>query len=101
MQRALRVRDAQVLFEVDSMLLARHMAHYQPWACRSENLLGAHFECMSLGTHLSDAGISWDVRHATESLTKQPIHWQTNLSTSSTATVFLQIGKRIRIVSKF
>ncbi len=63
MQRALRVRDPQVVFEVDSMLLAKHMAHYQPWACRSENLLGAHADCTSLGAHLSEAGFSWQVRH--------------------------------------
>ena len=36
LSRALRVRDPNVLFEVDSMLLAKQLARRQPWACRSE-----------------------------------------------------------------
>ena len=63
MRRALRIRDLQVAFEVDSMLLARQMAHHRPWACRSENLLAIHVDCVGLGERLSELGVSWRVRH--------------------------------------
>ena len=44
MRRAERVRDGLVMFEVDSMLLARQMSRYRPWACRSAVLIPIHSE---------------------------------------------------------
>ena len=34
--RALRLQDFHVIFEVDSLILARQLARHLPWACRSE-----------------------------------------------------------------
>ena len=36
--RALRLQDPHVIFEVDSLLLAKQLARHLPWACRSEGL---------------------------------------------------------------
>ena len=62
-RRALHCRDAHVLFEVDSMLVARQLAKFRPSACRSENLRELHAECVRLCVCLSANGIVWNVRH--------------------------------------
>ena len=63
MRRAVTRLDLHILFEVDSMLLAKQLARYGPWACRSENLLELHCECVRLGQDLDAAGVEWRVRH--------------------------------------
>ena len=63
MLRAARCLDEDALFEVDSMLLARQVARYRPWACRSASLLELHAECVELGERMNVAGIDWDIRH--------------------------------------
>ena len=63
MRRALRIKDPMVVFEVDSMLLARHLAHHRPWACRSENLLQINIDCVRIGKDLSNSGVLWEIRH--------------------------------------
>ena len=63
MARAARVLDPVVLFEVDSMLLARQLAHVNPWACRSESILHAHLECVRLGRELTERNVVWNIRH--------------------------------------
>jgi hypothetical protein len=58
-----RVRDAAVIFQVDSMLLARQTARYRPWACRSLDLMPIHSECVEIGGRLTEQGIDWDIIH--------------------------------------
>ncbi len=63
MERALRKLDSLVLFEVDSMLLARQLARHWPWACRADSLKGLHRRCADLGELLARNGVEWDIRH--------------------------------------
>ena len=63
MQRAARMLQRHVVVEVDSMLLARQMAHHHPWACRSADLIPLQGACMALGQTLTAAGGEWLVRH--------------------------------------
>ena len=63
MRRAARADDRCVMFEVDSMLLAMQLARYRPWACRSENLLDLHRECVRLGERMAETGVAWNIRH--------------------------------------
>ena len=63
MDRAVRILDRTVVFEVDSMLLAMQMARRRPWACRSESLIGFHEVCIRLGEQLSRNNVDWLVRH--------------------------------------
>ena len=63
MDRAVRILDRTVVFEVDSMLLAMQMARHRPWACRSESLIGFHEVCIRLGEQLSRNNVDWLVRH--------------------------------------
>ena len=63
LSRALSVRGPNVLFEVDSMLLAKQLARRQPWACRSENLIPVHRQCVSICDALTLLHILWDIRH--------------------------------------
>ena len=63
LERALRVQDPRVVFEVDSMLVARQLAKHQPWACRSTNLIPLHRRCVIICQSLSQHGVVWDVRH--------------------------------------
>ena len=60
--RALRRLDPQVAFYVDSMLVARQMARFDAWACRSPDLARLHSECRRLGRALDDAAVIWEVR---------------------------------------
>ena len=41
LSRALGLQDPNVIFEVDSLLLAKQLARHLPWACRSE--ISLHF----------------------------------------------------------
>ena len=63
MSRALRLQDPHVIFEVDSLLLAKQLARHLPWACRSENLIALHQQCVHVCDSLSAVHISWDIRH--------------------------------------
>ena len=60
LSRALRIRDSNVLFEVDSLILAKQLARRHPWACRSENLIPLHEQCVHVCDALSSLHISWD-----------------------------------------
>ena len=60
---ALRLQDPHVIFEVDSLILAKQLARYLPWACRSENLIALHQQCVHVCDSLSVLHISWDIRH--------------------------------------
>ena len=57
--RALRLQDPHVIFEVDSLLLAKQLARHLPWACRSENLIALHQQCVHVCDSLSALHISW------------------------------------------
>ena len=61
--RALRLQDPHVIFEVDSLILAKQLARHLPWACRSENLIALHQQCVHVCDSLSALHISWDIRH--------------------------------------
>ncbi len=63
MERASRSPDPSVMFEVDSMLVAKQMCPIMPWACRSENLLGLHSDCLRLADVFEQNGTSWGIRH--------------------------------------
>ena len=60
---ALRLQDPHVIFEVDSLILAKQLARHLPWACRSENLIALHQQCVHVCDSLSALHISWDIRH--------------------------------------
>ena len=61
--RALRLQDSHVIFEVDSLILAKQLARHLPWVCRSENLIALHQQCVHVCDSLSALHISWDIRH--------------------------------------
>ena len=60
--RALRLQDPHVIFEVDSLILAKQLALHLPWACHSENLIALHQQCVHVCDSLSAFHISWDTR---------------------------------------
>ena len=60
---ALRLQDLHVIFEVDSLILAKQLARHLPWACRSENLSALHQHWVHVCDSLSALHISWDIRH--------------------------------------
>jgi len=62
MERASRSPDPSVMFEVDSMLVAKQMCPIMPWACRSESLLGLHSDCLRLADVFEQNGTSWGIR---------------------------------------
>ena len=53
--------DSEVIFEVDSMLLAKQIGRV--CACRSPDLVPYYSECLELGDAMEDAGITWTIRH--------------------------------------
>ena len=63
LSRALRLRDPNVLFEVDSLIPAKQLARRHPCACRSENLIPLHQQCVHVCDALTYLRISWDFRH--------------------------------------
>ena len=56
--RALRLQDPHVIFEVDSLILAKQLARHLPWASCSENLIAIHQQCVHVCDSLSALHIS-------------------------------------------
>ena len=56
-------RTLSLFFEVDSLILAKQLARHLSWACRSENLIALHQQCVHVCDSLSALHISWDIRH--------------------------------------
>ena len=63
MERALAQEHKRVVFEVDSDLVAKHMARRKGWICGSAELRPYFDECWTIGEQLTEKGIHWDVRH--------------------------------------
>ena len=63
MAPAQRTRDPSAVFEVDSLLVARQMAHSHPWTCCSAALVDLHKQCVRVGEFLTQRDINWNVRH--------------------------------------
>jgi len=63
LRRAVRIGDTVVVFQVDSLLVARQVSQNNYWACRSEDLLPLRDACRQLTRALSDARVSWSVQH--------------------------------------
>jgi len=63
MWRALRTSDRCVIFECDSLLVARQMARLHPWRCEVPELRALHLECIRVGERLTAEGVEWEVRH--------------------------------------
>ena len=58
---ARRPQDKVVVFEVDSMLLAKQMRHI--WACRNASISPLYDDCCELGDQLTEMGVHWSIRH--------------------------------------
>ena len=58
---ARRPQDKVVVFEVDSMLLAKQMRHI--WACRNASISPLYDDCCELGDQLTEMGVRWTIRH--------------------------------------
>ena len=63
MRRAARAGDPCVVFEVDSFVVAKHMAHRNAWACKTKALKEHYKTCRALGQKLTEKGVKWEVRH--------------------------------------
>ena len=63
MQRAVRRPDREVVFQVDSDLVAKQMARVNAYVCRADGLMPLHHDCNQLGKALEERGVSWEVRH--------------------------------------
>ncbi len=63
LRRASRSMGPVVIFQVDSLLVARQMAPQDAWACRSPDLVPLRDQCRQLTQALTEAGVSWEVRH--------------------------------------
>ena len=63
MRRATRAGDTSVIFEVDSYVVAKHMAHRNAWACKTKALKEHYKTCRALGQELTEKGVKWEVRH--------------------------------------
>ena len=63
MRRAARAGDPCVVFEVDSFVVAKHMAHRNAWACKTKALKEHYKTCRALGQELTEKGVKWEVRH--------------------------------------
>ena len=61
MRRATRQSDRDVLFEVDSMLVAKQISG--KWGCRSTSLVQLYAECCMCGQMLDKRGVRWRIRH--------------------------------------
>ena len=90
--RALRLQDPHVIFEVDSLILAKELARHFPWACRSENLIALHQQCVHVCDSLSALHISWIFVIFIVSSTRPQIHYLIRRSTSVIRMVFQHIG---------
>ena len=49
--------------QVDSYVVAKHMAHRNAWACKTKTLKEHYITCRALGKELTDKGVKWEVRH--------------------------------------
>ena len=58
------------IFEVDSYLVAKHMAPKEAWTCKADVLQPLHVKCRELGAQLTAKGITWEVRHHGNVLTQ-------------------------------
>ena len=58
-----RAGDPSVVFEVDSYVVAKHMAHRNAWACKTKALKEHYKTCRAFGQELTDKGVKWEVRH--------------------------------------
>ena len=58
-----RAGDPSVVFEVDSYVVARHMAHLNSWASKTKALKEHYRTYRALGKELTDKGVKWQVRH--------------------------------------
>ena len=56
-----RLHEKEVVFEVDSMLLANHVGH--TWACRHPTLAPLYEKCCELGDTLTENEVHWKIRH--------------------------------------
>ena len=63
MQRAVRRPDVEVVFQVDSDIVARQMQRVNASVCQAADLLQLHQDCVRLGHVLGDLGVRWEVRH--------------------------------------
>ena len=91
--RALRLQDPHVIFEVDSLILAKQLARHLLWACRSENLIALHQQCVRVCDSLSARHISWDIFVIfTVSSTRPQIHCLIRRSMSEIRMVFQHFG---------
>ena len=55
-----RLHEMEVVFEVDSMLLANPVGHI--WACRHPTLAPLYDKCCELGDTLTENGVKWEIR---------------------------------------
>ncbi len=60
-RRAVNQNDRKVLFEVDSLLLAKQLS--SQWGCRRETLQAFYVTCCGHADELSKQGKSWRIRH--------------------------------------
>ena len=56
-------RDRHVVFEVDSDVVAKHMAKRDGYMCGSTDLRPYYEDCWKLGQKLTAKNIAWEVRH--------------------------------------
>ena len=62
-ERALAAGDPHVVFEVDSDVVAKHMAKRDGYTCGSTDLRPYYEDCWKLGQKLTAKNIAWEVRH--------------------------------------
>ena len=63
MERAVAAGDRHVVFEVDSDVVAKHMAKRDGYMCGSTDLRPYYEDCWKLGQKLTAKNIAWEVRH--------------------------------------
>ena len=63
MRRAARAGDSSVILEVDSYVVAKHMAKRNAWACKTKTLKEYYRTSRTLGNELTAKGVKWEVRH--------------------------------------
>ena len=63
MERAVAAGDRHVVFEVDSDVVAKHMAKRDGYTCGSTDLRPYYEDFWKLGQKLTGKNIAWDVRH--------------------------------------
>ena len=61
MRRAVREPDRDLVFRVDSLLVAHQQMFV--WACRAKDIVAIYHECMELGEALTQQGKQWRIDH--------------------------------------